>query len=253
MTEENISLDRYVAAVWRVKWFIIIAVVGAAAVTAFLALRQPTLYTASALIEVGRVWKEPLEDTYTTTEIVNSPGFLHRLADKTGIRAGQLRRSIRAETVTAGPRRSSYPILLRVTATTESFDESVRLAGMVADAVIEDHNKLYIEALAPRLERQQRLEAMLKDESLASSPGGRELAIKLQADLDEVKSSNSSPTVTEKTRLVEPIAPGTATAPTVWRGVAISAMLALLATLAAAMLLELFTKTGAIRSRAKQV
>ena len=107
MTGETISLDRYFAAVWRAKWLIIIAVAGAAALTAFLGFRQPTLYTATALLEVGRVWKEPLEDTYATTEIVKSAGFQHRLAEKTGIKYGQLRRSIQADTVTAGPRRSS--------------------------------------------------------------------------------------------------------------------------------------------------
>jgi hypothetical protein len=224
--------------VWRAKWLVIIAVAGAAALNAFLGFRQPTLYTATALVEVGRVWKEPLEDTYATTEIVKSAGFQHRLAEKTGIRPGQLRRSIQADTITAGPRRSSYPILMRITATTESFDESQRLAGAVAEAVIEDHNKLFDEALAPRLERQQRLEAILKDESLNSAPGGRELAFKLQAELDDVKSNNISPTVTERTRLVEAVVPGSTIAPSVWRGVAISAILALLASVTAVILLS---------------
>jgi capsular polysaccharide biosynthesis protein len=243
MTEETISLDRYFAAVWRAKWLIFLAVAGAAAITAFLGFRQPTLYTASALLEVGRVWKEPLEDTYTTTEIINSAGFTHRLAEKAGLRPGQLRRSVRAETVTAGPRRTRYPILVRITATTGSFDESERLASAVADAIIEDHAQLFDLALAPRLERQMRLEEMLKGQS-------SEAAMRLQAELADVKANNTSPTVTEKTRLVEPVVPGATIAPSPWRNVATSALLALFATVAAAILLELLRPAGAMKSRA---
>lgn len=250
MTEQDISLDRYVAALWRAKWLIAIAVAGAAAVTAFLGFRQPTLYTASALLEVGRVWKEPLEDIYTTTEIINSPGFLHRLAEKSDVRQGQLRRSIKADPVTAGPRRTRYPILVRITATTGSYDESERLASVVADGVIEDHARLFEQALAPRLERQKRLEEMLKDQSLASSTG-RETLLKLQAELDEVRANNTSPTMTEKTRLVEPVVPGSTIAPSPWRNVAFSALIALIVTAAAAILLEVFKATGAIRSKAR--
>jgi len=243
MTEETISLDRYFAAVWRAKWLIFLAVAGATAITAFLGFRQPTLYTASALIEVGRVWKEPLEDTYTTTEVINSAGFTHRLAEKIGLRPGQLRRSVRAETVTAGPRRTRYPILVRITATTESFEESERLARVVAGAIIEEHGELFDRALAPRLERQAALEEMLKGQS-------GEAVMRLQAELAEVKANNTSPTVTEKTRLVEPVVPGAIIAPAPWRGVAVSAMLALFATVAAAILLELLRPAGAMKSRA---
>lgn len=250
MTEQDISLDRYFAALWRAKWLIVITVAGAAAVTAFLGFRQPTQYTATALIEVGRVWKEPLEDIYTTTEIINSPGFLHRLAEKTSIRQGQLRRSIKADTVTAGPRRIRYPILVRITATTGSFDESERLAGLVADGIIEDHGKLFEQALAPRLERQKRLEEMLKDQALASSTG-RETLLRLQTELDEVRANNISPTMTEKTRLVEPVVQGTAIAPSPWRSVAFSALIALIVTSMVAVLLEIFKAAGAIRSKAR--
>jgi uncharacterized protein involved in exopolysaccharide biosynthesis len=250
MREETISLDRYLAAVWRAKWLIIIAVAGAAAITAFLGFRQPTLYTASALVEVGRVWKEPVEDTYTTTEVINSAGFAHRLAEKTDLKAGQLRRSVRAETVTAGPRRTRYPILVRITATTSSVDESERLASAVADAIIEDHGKLFDQALAPRLERQMRLEEMLKAQSNASSSEASEMSLRLQAELAEVKANNASPTVTEKTRLVEPVVPGATIAPSPWRSVAISAFLALLSTVAAAILLEMFKPVDAMKRKA---
>ena len=250
MTEQDISLDRYLAALWRAKWLIVIAVAAAAAVTAFLGFRQPTLYTATALIEVGRVWKEPLEDTYTTTEIINSPGFLHRLAEKTGNRQGQLRRSIKADTVTAGPRRIRYPILVRITATTGSFDESERLASIVADGIIEDHSKLFEQAIAPRLERQKRIEEMLKDQALASS-AGREAIIRLQTELDEVRANNTSPTVTEKTRLVEPVVQGATISPSPWRSVAFSGLIALIVTSAAIVLLEVFKAAGAIRSKAR--
>jgi hypothetical protein len=250
MTEENISLDRYFAAVWRAKWLIIIAVAGAAALTAYLGYRQPALYTASALVEVGRVWKEPLQDIYATAEVINSPGFMQRLAERSGIRAGQLRRSVRAEPITAGPPRARYPILIRITATTESAEESKRLAVAVTDALIEEHGMLFEQAIAPHLQRQQRLEDLLKDKPFDSSLASRELAIKLQTELDDVKSNNLSPTVTEKTHIVEQVVADGTSRPTVWRSVAVSAFLALVATLAAAILLEMMRPGGALKSRA---
>ena len=82
MNEEEITLDRYLIAVWRAKWFILLLVLASAGAAALLALRQPTLHTAAALIKVGRVWKEPLEDPYVTTEVANSQGFNRELAEK---------------------------------------------------------------------------------------------------------------------------------------------------------------------------
>src|SRR5687767_9844267 len=160
--QEEIRLDGVFRAVWRGRWIIIIGTLLAAGVTAYLGFRQPTLHTASALIEVGRVWKEPLEDIYATTETANSDGFIQKLSTKVGVKPNQLKRSVRAETVMAGPRRSSYPILVRVTATTESNDESVRLAQSVADEIIARHEELFKAAIAPHSDRKTKLEERQK-------------------------------------------------------------------------------------------
>ena len=230
MNEEEITLDRYLIAVWRAKWFILLLVLASAGAAALLALRQPTLHTAAALIKVGRVWKEPLEDPYVTTEIANSQGFKHELAAKLSVRPNQLRSGVQAETVTAGPQRSRYPILVRVTASTESEDLSLRFAQAVADELVARHDKLFDTALAPHKDSQQRIEERLKEPALP-----RELVVRLEGELDEIKSSNMSPTVTEKTHLLGPIVKGAVVRPSIWRGVAVAALLAALAGLAAAL------------------
>jgi ElaB/YqjD/DUF883 family membrane-anchored ribosome-binding protein len=234
MSEEQLSLDRYFAAVWRAKWFIAAVTIVAAGLAAWLGFRQPTLHDAAALVEVGRVWKEPLEDTYTTTEIVNSPGFKHQLAAKIGVKPTVLIRGIKAETIRAGPRRAQYPILVRILATAESSDESVRLAQAVADELVSRHASLFDAAMQTRLERERHLEERIKDPALQSSPALRDLLVKLQSELDEVRSNNHSPTVTEKTHLIEQIVEGATTSPAPWRSIATAALLgALLSTLVA--------------------
>ncbi len=230
MNEEEISLDRYLIAVWRAKWFILLLVFAAAGLAALLNLRQPQLHTATALIKVGRVWKEPLEDPYVTTEIANSQGFFRELAAKMDVRPNQLKSSVRAETVTAGPQRSRYPILVRITASTESEDLSAGFAQAVADELIARHEKLFDAALAPHTDSQRRIEERLKEPALP-----RELAVRLESELDEIKSNNTSPTVTEKTHLIGPVARGNVVRPSIWRSVAVAALLAALAGLAAAL------------------
>jgi hypothetical protein len=237
MSEEQISLDRYFKAVWRAKWFIIVVIIAAASVVAFLGLRQPTLYTATALIEVGRVWKEPLEDPYVTAATANGGGFIHSLAEKIGVRSAHLRRSLQADTVNAGPRRATYPILVRITASTESFDESMRLAQAVSDEIIVRHEKLFEESIAPRRQQQARLEERIKQS--ASSPAS-DLKLKLESELDQTRANNLSPVATEKTRLVDPVAQGAVISPSPWRNVAASGLIAAIFSIALAVLFDLF-------------
>src|ERR687886_20313 len=79
---DEIRLDRYVVAAWRAKWWIILLALLATGVAAFIANRQPASYEATALVEVGRVWNQPLKDLFVTAETANSPGFIHELADE---------------------------------------------------------------------------------------------------------------------------------------------------------------------------
>jgi hypothetical protein len=238
MSQDEIRFDRHFIAVWRAKWLIIIVVLLAATATWWLANRQPTLIGARSLVKIGRVWKQPLEDPYITEAAVNSPGFFQELAKKLGGDASQLKRRVRSEVVIGGARKARYPILLSVISTAASADEAVGLAQTVSDEIITRHQRLFDEALAPYREREELIETQLKE-----SAGTRELQSKLALELNEVKSNNLSPTMTERTRLVEPIVAETAPKPSALRSVATAALLSALASAAVAVLAGYFKHT----------
>jgi hypothetical protein len=233
--EDEIRLDGVFSWVWRGKWLILALVIVASGVSAILALRQPELHNAAALVEVGRVWGKPLKDIYVTVEIANSQGFVQEVAVKAGVKPGQLARSVQVAAVESGVPHSLYAILIRITARNESADEAVRLAQAVADEIIARHEKLFDDALAPHLERQHELEERLRQ--LKASPADRELAIKVEAELDDVRSNNSSPISSEKTHLAERVVPGSTIRPDVWRGAATAGVIALLVGIVAACLI----------------
>ncbi|MEK6322611.1 MAG: hypothetical protein AABN33_13125 [Acidobacteriota bacterium] len=231
--EEDIRLDGFFKWVWRGKWLIIFLVIGASGLAAVMGLRQPAVSTATALIEVGRVWGKPIKDIYVTVEIANSPGFIEEVAAKAGVKPGQLGRSVQVAAVESGVPHSLYAILIRVTAKTESADESVRLAQAVADEIVARHEKLFVAALAPHLERQRQLEQRLKE----APPSDRDFAFKLEGELDELKANNSSPNSTETTHLVERVVPGSTVRPDIWRGTATAGLIAAIVGVAGACLI----------------
>lgn len=227
----EVRLDAYFATLWRAKWLIILVVLAAVTATFLYARQQPTRHTATATVEVGRVWKEPLADTYVVEQTVNGRGFMRELGQKLGINANQLQQRIQAETVTAGPNRTRYPILLKITATTPDEGESIRLAQAAADELIARHEKLFDEALTTHRARQQRLEGHLKKlQGQANSPS--ELVLKVEDELDDVTFNNTSPTATKKTALIEPVVAITLAPPSPWRNAASAAVLAALACVA---------------------
>lgn len=238
--EHEIRLDSFFKWVWRGKWMIIFLVVVASGVAAVMGLRQPELHTSIALIEVGHVWGKPLKDIYVTVEIANSPGFIQDVAAKAGVRPAQLGRSVQVGALESGVPHSIYPILIRVTARTESADESVRLAQAVADEIVARHENLFEEAIAPHLGRQRELELGLK--GIGSTPSDRDFAFKLQAELDEVRTSNSSPISTAKTHLIERVVPGAAIRPDIWRSAATAGLIAAIAGIAIACLVGYYKK-----------
>ena len=234
--DEQLSLDRYFSAIWRAKWFILLLTISAAGVAWFIAHREPATHTAAALLEVGRVWKEPIEDPYVTKEIVNGATFLRDLAERIGAKPHLLKRSVRAEVVEGGARREKYPIFLSIKATTENTEESVKFAQAAAEALIARHEKLFDEAIALHLASQRRIEQRLAEASAQTLAGTRELIIKLESELDEVKANNGSPVATRRTALIEPAAPGATVQPEVWRRVGAAAFLAAIIGIAAALL-----------------
>lgn len=238
MSQDEIRFDRHFIAVWRAKWIIILVILLASAAAWWLEYRKPTLYGATALIKNGRAWKEPLEDPYVTEMAVNSGGFYRELAARIGSASSYLQGRIRAEVVLAGPQRTRYPILVRVTSTADSTDEAVRLAQAVTDEIIARHQKLFDETLANYRERERLIEVQLKQPI-----GSPELRSKLELELNEVKTNNLSPTVTEMTHLVGPIVAESAARPAVLRGVAIIALVSALASILAAALIGQFKPT----------
>jgi len=266
MIEEEIGLDRYVAAVWRAKWLVLVGVISAAAVMAAIEYNRPTLHSATAVIRVGHVWKEPLQDLYVTTEIAKNDGFLQAVATRVGTDSGSLRRHLQAETITGGPARAPYALLLRFTAITESADESVRISQAAADEILARHEKLFDEALAPRLMHQGRLEELIRQmqvDTKGKVPSETELLdlrmyprkvlkamvegqllpmVRLMREFSDIKVSNSSPTETHKTELVDAVVPGAVTNPPIGRDTLVTGLIAALIYVAAALAFEYFSK-----------
>jgi hypothetical protein len=238
MTQDEIRFDRHFFAVWRAKWLITLVVCLASAVTWWLAYKQPTLHGATALIENGRVWKEPLEDPYITEKAVNSAGFFQELAARIGGNASQLKRRVRAEVLIGGARKIRYPILVSIASTAEGTDEAVRLAQAVSDEIIARHQRFFDDALAPYLDRERLLTAQLKE-----SAGSRELQWKLELELNEVHSNNVSPISTERTHLIEPIVAEATAKPGALRSVATIALVSALGSVAIAALVGHFKPT----------
>lgn len=222
--DDEIRLDSFFTWVWRGKWLIVFLVVVAIGSSLLMGFRQPELHTATALIEVGRVWSKPLRDIYITVETANSPGFIEEVAAKIGVKPGQLGRGVQVGAVESGVPHALYPILIRVTGKAEGADESVRFAQAVADEIIARHEKLFDETIALHLERQHQLEQRLKE--LGASSADREVAIKLEGELDDVKANNTSPVSTARTHLVEKIVANRAARPGVWRGAATAGLIA---------------------------
>ena len=266
MIEEEIGLDRYFAAVWRAKWLVIVGVISAAAVMLAIEYNRPTLHSATAVIRVGHVWKEPLQDLYITTEIANNDGFMQAVATRVGIDPGSLRRHLHAETITGGPAQRPYALLLRFTATAENAEESVRIAEGAAAEILARHEKLFDEAFAPRLMHQHRLEELIRKMQVYTNgkvPNETEMVdldmyprqvlkamengqllpmVKIMREFSDTKMSNSSPTETHKTELVDAVVPGAITKPAIGRDTLITGLLAALIYIAAAMAFEYFSK-----------
>lgn len=238
MGQDEIRFDRHFLAVWRAKWVILLIVLLASAVTWWLVRRQPTLHAATAVIKIGRVWKEPLEDPYITEKAAGSPGFFQELAARIGGSASHLKRRIRAEVLLGGSRRDRYPVLVSIVSTAEDADEAVRLARAATDEIITRHQKRFDESLTPYRERERLLTAQLKQ-----AAGSREAQWKLELELNEVQSNNLSPIWTERTHLIEPIVAEPVPRPNALRSVATIALVSAMGSVVIAALAGHFKPT----------
>jgi hypothetical protein len=107
------------------------------------------------------------------------------------------------DVVQGGPRRARYAVLLRVTATGDTADDAVASANAASKAIVARHDKMFDEALKPHLNQQNRLEERQKE--LAAQPGSRELLLKVEAELDDVRTRNSiaEASATDRSRVIE--------------------------------------------------
>ena len=188
------------------------------------------------------MWNQPLKDLFVTAETASSPGFIHELAGKINVPAKQLTRGLQVEPLISGVPHARYAIMIRVTATTDNADQSVRFAQAMADEIVAWHEQIYEEAMRPHRERQQQLEEQVKQTSAAS----RDIGIKVESELEEVKTNNTSPIATSKTHLVGKIVANGASKPPIWRNAASWGLLAGLAGVVIALVIG-HTRGGAAK------
>ena len=113
---DTIELESGLRAVWRWKWFILGGALACAAAAAGWTMIGPARYTTSALVSLGRVVGEDIDDPYAVAQTINSPGF----ASAVRTRASGIAGSVTAEAITGGQGRLERPTHIRVTATAGS-------------------------------------------------------------------------------------------------------------------------------------
>jgi hypothetical protein len=223
---EELNLDRYVRAIWRAKWLLLAWVLAAGFATWLIASAQPTLYSAVALLEIGRVRREQIQDPNVTREIVNNPAFARDVANNIGMNTDQFMGMLRAETITAGPRRATYAALIKITGQAHDPDTSVRLTRAAAHELIRRHQLIFDEAIAPHLEFEKRVESILTQLKARPDPSLSAALLKIENLLAETREEKSSPFLTGRTRLADAVAPTDVVRPPVRRSVAVACIIA---------------------------
>lgn len=184
LVSQAIELEPGLRALWRWKWLVLAGALVAAAIAAGVTMLGPDVFRTSALVEVGRVMGEPLEDPFAVAELVESAGF----QQAAGARAGGARVAGRVEAtaVTGGQGRAERPVFVRVTATGTTPEEAVRAGQAAVDELLARHRDRYAKAEAAWRETER-----LFAEASASR------------DLGEVRAKLASPTTTAETRLTD--------------------------------------------------
>jgi hypothetical protein len=182
---EAIELDLSLRALWRWKWLVLAGAIAAAAVAAGVAAAAAPRYTTTALVEVGRVMGEELEDAFAVAQSVYSQGFPQAVGARVSLPG-----SVSAEALTGGQGRLEHPTLVRVTATAPTADGAVALGRATVDELTARHKERFDAAVAPYRENEKRL---------AGSPDPA-----AQKDLYDLSARLMSPVFTEPTHLKDP-------------------------------------------------
>jgi LPS O-antigen subunit length determinant protein (WzzB/FepE family) len=251
---ESIGTDiaPYIRAVWRRKWFIISIVLLVAAISLILGLREPRVYASTALIKVGRIWNEQIEDPYVVTEIINSQPFLSRLGQRlsTKQKPRALSQALTAERLEGGKARNRYVYLIRLTARGSTPEEAKELVRAAADQIIEQTAEKFESAYPVYTARekalQERIDTLKATISSAGSPTSlaaieaQRLDLQsIEKELFETQLNNQSPLKTYRTQLAEEIsAPRVVPGVDIYKRVLMSAASAFAMALLGALVLE---------------
>ncbi len=185
---DTIELDSSLRAVWRSKWLLLAGAVVCAAAAAGWTMLGPPRYTTSALVSMGKVMGEEIEDPYAVAQTINSPGFLAAVKARTGNAGG----SVNAEALTGGQGRLERPTLLRITATAPTADQATVVGQAAVDELVERHRKRFEASVASYREFEKVLAASGEPATGAADPIARR-------DLFELRAKLGSPVFTGQT------------------------------------------------------
>jgi hypothetical protein len=234
---ETIELDASLRELWRRKWLVLLGALAVAAVTAGISLSAPTRYQTSALVQIGRVMGDDLENAYAVAETIKSEGFQ---AAATARSEAPVRGRVSAEALTGGQGRTEHPILVRISAWGPTPQAAVAAGESAFDELIARHGERFASALEGYREYEKLLAAAAEPAAGPADPVARR-------DLGELRARLASPTTTAKTRLVDPFPVPGAPVP---RNTAASAGVAFLVT--AAILTLLVLAVGQIRGAGRR-
>lgn len=184
---ETVELDVSLRALWRWKWLVLIGAIVAAAAAAGIAASSSPRYTSTALVEVGRVMGEELEDAFAVAQTINSQGFQAKMRERA---SAPLPGNVTADALTGGQGRLEHPTLVRVTATSSSPDAAVAIGQAAVDEMVARHKERFDAGIA----RYREYERVLGE---PTDPAARKELYDLKARLD-------SPVFTEPTHLKDP-------------------------------------------------
>lgn len=214
---DTIELDAGLRAVWRSKWLLLVGALICAAAAAGWTMLGPTRFTTSALVSMGRVMGEEIEDTYAVAQTINSPGFLAAVKSRTSGGPG----SVNAEALTGGQGRLERPTLVRVTATAPTPEQAVATGQAAVDELVERHRSRFQTSEATYREYEKVLAVAGEPATGAADPVARRELFELRAKL-------KSPIFTAQTATRDPFPAPTA----VSRNTAVVAGVAFISSLA---------------------
>jgi hypothetical protein len=189
---EIVELDASLAALWRRKWLVLAGAVLAAAVAGGVAAASAPRYTTTALVEVGRVMGDELEDAFAVAQTINSAGFQDAMRKRAG---GPLPGSVSAEALTGGQGRLEHPTLVRLTATSATAEGAVALGRAAADEIVARHAERFDGAISGYRDYERVLAAT--GEAAPADAASRK-------DLFDLRAKLASPVFTAPTRLEDP-------------------------------------------------